>query len=221
MFRRSGSVVPFLVEGEIPDPSQDGFLKALHEQRFRTIETAASEETSVGWCTHADPTGGTFERDAIDFDGYIWLRMRMDKKVMPPPWLRIHRVAAERAAGRRLQQKELRDLKDDVMRKLLPRVLPSIRLIDVSWFPSRNIMLLHGTAKAVQEQFLHLVYRTFSTSLRRADPLHLAENLKLDAEHKRYLEQVSPVNWRDLVARDRANGGASPAATSDTEARTS
>ena len=62
-----------------------------------TIENAASEETSVGWVTPADPTGDSFAVEDLDAGHATWLRMRIDTKKMPTKWLQIHRDAAEKA----------------------------------------------------------------------------------------------------------------------------
>lgn len=195
MFRRGGTVVPFLIDGSLPDPRDDAFLEALAEQRFRTIETSSSEESSVGWATQADPTGDSFEREELEMEGYLWLRLRMDKKVLPAAWLKIYKVSAQRAAGRKLTAQENRDLRDDLMRKLLPRVLPSVRLIDVALYPERKLAFLFGGAKAVQDEFVHLFYRTFGVSPLRADPYNLANWLDIGTDHKEYLNEVSPVDW--------------------------
>ena len=145
MFRRSGSFVCYFLEGEGPEPLSDGFLEALANHRFRSIENAASEQTSVGWVTHRDPTGGSFDREDMDCDSAVWLRMRVDKKSAPTKWLQIHRQAEERSAGKRLSAKERKELKEDLLSKLLPRVLPTIGLVDALYFPSQQLVMLIGS----------------------------------------------------------------------------
>lgn len=195
MFRRSGSFVCFFFEGSGPDPLGESFLEALANHRFRTIENAASEETSTGWVTRNDPSGGSFEREDMDCDAAVWMRMRIDKKSAPTKWLQIHRQAEERSAGRKLSAKERKELKEDLLSKLLPRVLPTIALVDALFFPKQRMIMLFGTSKAVKEAFLSLFYRTFSVSLRAADPYQLAMSLDLDSTRKHALETVTPVQW--------------------------
>jgi hypothetical protein len=197
MFRRSGSFACYFVEGSTPDPRSQEFLDALAEHRFRTIEDAAAEQTSVGWVTAGDASGNSFEVEDIDRDGAIWLRMRIDKKSAPNAWLKIYRDAAEKSAGRKLSTKERKELKEDLLSKLMPRVLPSIRLIDALYVPRDGLILVFGTAKAVRESFLSLFYKTFSISLSMADPYHLAMSLDLDKNATEALSQVAPVNWPD------------------------
>lgn len=195
MFRRSGSLACFFIEGSMPAPLSEPFLEALQSQRFRTIEDAASEEMSCGWVTQGDPTGNSFEREDLDFDAAVWLRLRIDKKTAPTKWLQIHRLAEERAAGRRLNAKERKDLKEDLLQKLMPRVLPSINLVDALLFPQKQMVMLFATSAAVKESFLSLFYKTFGVSLLPADPFHLATRLDLPGDQAEYLHQVSPVKW--------------------------
>lgn len=195
MFRRSGSFVCFFFEGTGPDPLSDSCLETLAKHRFRTIENAASEQTSVGWVTRRDPTGDSFGREDMDCDAAVWMRMRIDKKVAPARWLQIHRQAEERSAGRKLSGKERRELKQDLLSKLLPRVLPTISLVDALYFPKQRMIMLFGTSKAVREAFLSLFYKTFSVSLRIADPYQLAMSLDLDTTRQHALATVTPVQW--------------------------
>ncbi len=203
MFRRSGSAVTFFVEGKLPDARSPDLVRALREHRFRTIENAASEEVSIGWVSPADPTGESFELEDIDVDCGLWLRLRIDKKVLPPVWLRIHTSAAERGAGRRLTTAERRDLRADLHRKLLPRVLPIVQLVDVLVRPRDRTVMLFSTAKGTCEQFDKLFFKTFAVRLVPASPYALAARSGLGREALAYLDQVSPVRWP---------GGAEPVA---------
>ena len=78
--RRSGGSVAFYWQGKIADPRAEGFCEALAQRRFRTIENAASEEVSVGWCTPADPTGDSFSIEDLEGGVGTWLRMRTVRK---------------------------------------------------------------------------------------------------------------------------------------------
>ena len=155
--RKSGGVVPYYWQGKILDPRDDAFAEALAPRRFRTIENAASEEVSVGWVTPADPTGDSFAVEDLDGGVGTWLRFRIDKKSMPMKWLQIHRDAAEKARGKRLSAKERKELKEDLMDQLLPRVLPTITLVDALLFHERKTVLLFATSKTAKEAFAALL----------------------------------------------------------------
>ncbi len=195
MFRRSGSVVSYFVDGKIPDPQDPSFCEALANHRFRTIENAASEETSIGWCTPTDPTGEAFELEDMDHDHAVWMRMRLDKKSLPSKWMAIYRTSAEKAAGRKLSATEKRELKEDLSDKLLPRILPSVNLVDMLYVPKQKIVMLFGTSTRVKEEFNKLWFKTFASNVIEADPYSLATRIGLDRDTLAQLEEATPVPW--------------------------
>ncbi|MCA8944089.1 MAG: recombination-associated protein RdgC [Planctomycetes bacterium] len=195
LFKRSGSVVTYFVDGKIPAITSDDFTAALANHRFRTIETAANEESSIGWVSAGDPTGDSFEVEDLDLDLGVWLRVRVDKKKLPAAWLQIHRATAERSAGRPLSVRERRELKEDLCERLLPRTLPSVQFIDALWLPKQSRVLLFSTSKSVREEFEKLFFKTFAVALEPVDPRSLAEHLGLGREALAYLDEVAPVNW--------------------------
>jgi len=201
--RRSGGVLPFYWQGKIVDPRGDEFAEHLSQHRFRTIENAASEEVSVGWVTPADPTGDNFSPEDLDGGIGTWLRFRIDKKTMPMKWLQIHRDATEKARGKKLSAKERRELKDDLMDQLLPRVLPTITLVDALLFEERKTVLLFATSKAAKEAFGKLFFETFSLELAPADPLQAGLHADLSDEDKHALERLNPIRWPN-TAHDSA-----------------
>lgn len=226
--RRSGGVVALYWQGKIPDPQDDAFCAALAEQRFRTIENAASEEVSVGWVTPALPTGDEFAADEMDAGAATWLRMRIDKKVLPRKWLAIHLEVEERARGKKLPPRERRELKQDLGEKLLPRVLPTINLVDALLFHERKTVLLFATGKGVVEAFGKLFFETFTLPLDRANPYLCALRTGLDREATAALDRAEPVRWPDTTAGeprreprrevDVTEAPGSPEATEETSA---
>ena len=213
--------MPFFWQGKIVDPRSDEFAEYLSLQRFRTIENAASEEVSVGWVTPADPTGDHFSPEDLDGGIGIWLRFRIDKKSMPMKWLQIHRDAAEKARGKKLSAKERRELKDDLMDQLLPRVLPTITLVDALLFEERKTVLLFATSKSAKEAFTKLFLETFSIKLEPADPLQSGMRSDLSDDDKRTLERVNPIRWPNSALEQdgdqRRSRSANPNVTSKPE----
>lgn len=203
MFRRSGSYSSYLVQGKMHKAGSEEFCAALAKHRFQTIETAASEQVSVGWVTPGDPTGESFDRDDMDGDAAWWLQMRIDKKALPRVWLSIYARSAERSRGRPLDRKERRELREDIEKKLLPRVLPSVSLIDALYVPAKQLILLFATGNGVREQFARLFHATFDAQALPMDPRFLAQSLPLGRELHGYLDEVTPVKWpRAANARD-------------------
>ena len=197
--RKSGGVVPFYWQGKILDPRDDAFAEALAPHRFCTIENAASEEVSAGWVTPADPTGDSFAVEDLDGGVGTWLRFRIDKKSMPMKWLQIHRDAAEKARGKKLSAKERRELKEDLMDQLLPRVLPTITLVDALLFHERKTVLLFATSKNAKETFAKLFFETFTVQLEPADPLQRGLRADISPDQRHALERLEPIRWPDTT----------------------
>lgn len=195
MFRKTGSVTLLHFEGRLPKAGSAEFTAALQNQRFRTIEHAASEEASAGWVSPTDPTGDSFAAEAITHDDAWWLRLRLDRKVLPPTWLAIYRSAAEASIGRRLSPRERKELRADLCEKLLPRILPAVRFVDVLVCPGEHRVLLFAGAGAVRETFTRLFEESFDVRVTPSDPGALAERCDLGAGALRRLAEIRPVLW--------------------------
>ncbi len=193
--KKSGSFVVFHWDGKLTDPQDQAFADALKNRRFRTIENAASEEISAGWVTAGDPTGDSFDLEDLDGGAGTWLRFRIDKKKMPLKWLQIHRDAAEKARGKKLSARERRELKDDLMEKLLPRVLPTITLVDALLYHDRKTVQLFATSKTARETFGKLFFETFGAPLERANPLQSGLRAQIAPDLKQELERLEPIRW--------------------------
>lgn len=148
--RRGGSAVAFTWSKDA-DPST--LFGQLAAHRFRSIERAASEETSAGWVTPADPTGDSFVLEDMAAGSHWWLRFRVDAKKFPASKLQMEVANAERARGKRLSARERRELKDDLHEKLLPGILPRTQFVDVLVHRDLHTALLLSTSKAAQEAF--------------------------------------------------------------------
>ncbi len=222
VFRRSGGVATFPWQGARPAPAGDAFAEALRQRRFRTIEDAASEESSAGWVTPADPTGDSFGPEDMDAGAATWLRFRIDKKVLPKKWLAIHRDAAAKAKGRPLSGRERRELKDDLADKLLPRVLPNVNLVDALVVREKKQVLLFATGKSVRETFAKLFFESFALVLEPSDPLQLALRAGLSPEMNAELERLQPVRWPvdESMRRGRRTPGSAAPRKQDQETGT-
>lgn len=201
--RRSGGMVMFFWDGKLPAPDSDEFAAALAQRRFRSIETAASEEVSIGWVSKGDPTGDSFAAEDLDAGPATWLRLRIDKKKLPTKWLQIYRDVAEKQRGRKLSAKERKELKDGLYDSLLPRVLPTVNFVDALLFAERRMVLLFATGASTCEAFAKLFFESFTLPVDRADPFRLALQCGLGADLQRALEQASPVRWPSEQKRRR------------------
>ena len=189
-FRKSGSFVRFFVDGELPAIESDEFLVGLAQQRFRTIEGAASEETSAGWVCPSDPSGDDFLREELVCDDFARLRIRIDKKKLPPVWLKIYMDAEIKArGGKRPSAKERKEIKEDIADKLLPRMLPSVAFLDVLYSPRERIVYLFSSSQSAREACQKLFFMSFNVRLKEAGPFESAFRLGLPAEQLQHLEE--------------------------------
>ncbi len=195
MFRRSGGTTAYFVEGKTPATDSPSFAAALTAQRFRSIETASSEEMSIGWVSPGDPTGESFLVEDMALDDAVWLRVRVDRKKLPTVWVGIHRTEAERSRGRALSARERKELRVELEQRLLPRILPSVQLVDALWHPGRKLLLLFATSNALREEFQKLFVRSFGVQLVEAGPRELAERSGIARDAVLYLNEVAPVRW--------------------------
>ncbi len=156
VLRRGGCAVAFRWEGRSADPRSPEFLAALRHGRFRTIERAASEESSAGWVTAGDPTGESCEVEDLDAGGHWWLRFRVDAKKFPASKLQMEIANAERSRGKQLSARERRELKDHLHEQLLPGLLPRTQFVDALVHRDLQSALLLSTSKAARETFAKL-----------------------------------------------------------------
>lgn len=190
--RRGGSAVTFTwpVRSELACFDLD----ILAKHRFRTIDAAASEEVSAGWCTPQDPSGDAFEATEMDAGDATWLRIRIDTKKMPADQFAMRLAAEERAKGKRLTGRERRELRDALHEQLLPRLLPKTSFVDLlQWTERRRVVLLAG-GKAARDIVRKLFLETFGVVLEQLTPGAMAVEL-LGEEHGDAVQQLQPTRW--------------------------
>ena len=181
----------------MPDPSSEQFFEALAEERFRTIENAASEEVSAGWVSPSEPSGQDFLREDILLGDYVRLRIRVDKKKLPAAWLAIHMAAEIRARdGQKISAKERKTLRADIEDRVLPRTLPAVSFLEVVYVPHKSEALLFSTSPAAAAECAKLFFRSFGVQLVEVDPTTLAQRAALPEEQIRYIDQCSPFSLR-------------------------
>ncbi len=190
-FRKSGSCVAFTWSGPLALVPMDKLL-AVH--RFRSIDTAASEEVSAGWVTPEDPSGSQFAIEEMDAGPATWLRVRIDTKKLPKAQLAMHLAAATRAKGKALTPRERRELKDDLIEKLLPRVIPATMNIDALLFHDRRLVLLFATSKSARETFGKLFAESFGVPLQAMGPREMALQ-SVEAPDVDVVERLEPTRW--------------------------
>jgi DNA recombination-dependent growth factor C len=192
--KKSGTFVAFAWSGKLLDPRDQAFAEALANRRFRTIDTAASEEVSAGWVTPEDPTGDSFALEDMDGGPATWLRFRIDVKKLPKSKVQHAMAAAVRAKGKPLTARERRELKDGLAEQLLPRVIPTTTNVDALLYHERRLVLLFAGSKSARETFGKLFAESFGVELQPLGPLAMALQ-SVEAPDVETVEQMEPTRW--------------------------
>lgn len=170
--RRGGSMTAFTWTGNIAANEEMDLVLALAQHRFRSIDAAASEEVSVGWCSPSDPTGDTFDGLFLAAS-LLWLRVRIDRKKLPAVELQKAVANAERSRGRPLSARERRELKDSLHEALLPRLLPRSAFVDVLVDMHHGVGAVFATGQSTREAVAKLIDETFGVKYAPLGPLEL------------------------------------------------
>ncbi|MEY5098070.1 MAG: hypothetical protein RJA36_789 [Pseudomonadota bacterium] len=193
--RRSGTFAAFLLPPKHRiEPGEPAFAAALARCRFRTIENAADEAVSSGWVTPEDPSGDTHAIEDMDTGGGIWLRLRIDTKKLPASQLAMHLAAAKRAKGLALNARERRELKHDLLEKLMPRVLPKTTNVDGLLFVTKDRAIVFSGSKSHREAFAKAFRESFGVELQPLGPREVALD-RLERSDAKAIEELHPVRW--------------------------
>ncbi len=173
--RASGSFRRYLLDprglaGGLKKLRDDGeaLEKKLHESRFRSIDRAGSEVSSVGWCRG----DGTVPREFVAEDHWLGKVLaapfRIDKKRLPPGALRVRRMEAEaaerREAGERIAPARKREILEKLESELMERMVPGTALQMMLWQPEQGRLLLNTTSDATNVAFRALFHESFAAA---------------------------------------------------------
>jgi DNA recombination-dependent growth factor C len=178
----------------LPAAGDRAWLEAFYKHRFKTIENSDSEEESVGWVCHADPTGGSFPEEDCLLDQVVAVRLRMDKKKAPARWLQIRLTKELRGSGKMSPQRR-KEIRQKILDELLPRVLPTVSLIDVLIRPKTRELLLFSTGLGAGDALRKLVLTTFGARAHAADARQSALRARLPPEMHKLLDHAAPTDF--------------------------
>lgn len=173
--RASGSFRRYLLdskalEGGARRLRDDGeaLEKRLQSNRFRSIDAAGSEVSSVGWCRPDGTTPRGFVAEDHWLGKVLGAAVRIDQKKLPAGALRVRRMEAEagerREAGERIAPARRREIVEKLESELMARVVPATALYAMFFEPERGRLLLNTTADGANVAFRALFNETFGTS---------------------------------------------------------
>lgn len=194
-----------------------GFLDHSHEKilhhAMRPLSADEPDAERSGWCVLGDPLDLTLPRERVYLDGYLNLGFRTDRWAIPGPLLRTKVREAEAAyrekAGReRLGRRERAEIKEVVTRELRKKLVPSTRVVDLSWALEEGVVRFFSHTEKTTTAMLELFQKTFGIELVPESPYTLAERLGLGEEEAQAWAELEPTSLQSQRdERDEAGGG--------------
>ena len=178
-----------------------GFLDRSHEKivhhAMRPLVADEPDAERSGWCVLGDPLDVSLPRERIYLDGYLNLGFRTDRWAIPGPLLRTKVRQAEAAylekKGReRLGRRERAEIKEVVTRELRKKLVPSTRVVDLSWSLEEGVVRFFSHTERATLAMIDLFQRTFGIELVPESPYTLAARLGLGEEEAQAWEALEP-----------------------------
>ncbi len=195
----------FFVRGELPTRFRDKFVESIRLRTFEPLTPESEDQEHVGWCAVGRVLDLELDHEKVFYNSYINLGLRMDRWRVPGALLRAHLAEAEQEAleksGRdKLGKREKAELKARIITRLRKKLMPSMKVVDMSWNLDGGVVRFFNQSPRVHEQFMALFEKTFSLELTADSPYISAERLGLrDAE----LHALSGVDASTLGGRKR------------------
>jgi hypothetical protein len=189
--------VRFFVEGDLPESLHDKFVKAIRLRAMRPLEADDEDLERSGWCRIGEPFELDLGHEDVFYNNFVNLGFRTDRWVIPGPMLRSKMREAEAAylakKGReRMSKREKTELKELVAKKLRRQLVPSMRVVDLSWSLEEGIVRFFTHAAKPAAVMTEVFHRTFGLKLIPEAPYTLAARIGLTKAQEKA--------WEDLEA---------------------
>ncbi|MBN2192800.1 MAG: recombination-associated protein RdgC [Polyangiaceae bacterium] len=205
------TVAKFTVRGELTDDFHTTFLKAIRHRAFKPLTPDEEAEERIGWCAVGSPLDAELSHDAVFYNSYLNLGLRIDKWRLPATLLKaeLNDAIAERlqkTGKERLGKTEKDELKDRIATRLKKRILPSMRHFDLVWNLDSMVLWFWSQSQKTQEQLSVLFEQTFGLELVLHSPYVAATALDLTESEAQALSTVeaTPFHAAKKAERERA-----------------
>ncbi|MDQ3032261.1 MAG: hypothetical protein M3Y87_07585 [Myxococcota bacterium] len=182
-------------------PLPRGFLDRSYEKllhhAMRPLSAEEPDPERSGWCVLGDPLDVTLPRDRVYLDGFVNLGLRTDRWAIPAPLLRskvrqAEAVHLEKTGRERLGRRERAELKEVVMLELRRKLVPSTRVVDLTWSLEEGVVRFFSHTERTTGAMLELFQKTFDLELIPESPYTLASRLELGDEEAQAWEELEP-----------------------------
>lgn len=186
---------------------RSAFAEAVNRHRFRELNGDGSQQT-CGWIDIHDPLAPQLTPADLFFQHYLAVGFRFDRRAVPAVLLRLERRRLEEERRRergvpRLGAAARREVKTEVIDRLLARALPVPRLYDCLWNLETGRVYLTGTQRTARDAFADLFRRTFGVEPQPLIPYFAAAHAGLSP---RALETLRAAEPSSLIGVPPAGG---------------
>jgi len=196
VFNGSISVTKFFVEGAPPKKFAESFVKNLRLRTFQELTIDGEEEETSGWCAAGNGLDLDLTHEKVFLNAYLVLALRVDRWRIPRPLFKAQFDVAQaeyraRTGKDKLSKRDKDELKFRVNRRLRRKVIPVMRVFDLSWDLNRGEVWFWNRSARVNEDMAELFQRTFSLTLTEAAPYVVGQRV-LGEERAEQMVSLEP-----------------------------
>jgi DNA recombination-dependent growth factor C len=179
----SFSLTRYLVVGEAEEELWEKIPELLREFAFEEIDSS-TEELGFGWVCFDNMLDNKWHTSSPFKGEYVCFSLRIDKRKIPPAvFKKYYQLAVEELKKGSegevyLSRGKIKEIKENIRLKLLPRILPVPSVTDVIWNFSKGILYLSSTNKSTKEIFEELFERTFKLPLSPLSPYEIGKRIE-------------------------------------------
>ncbi len=164
------SIKRFFIEEIECFKDKERVIANLNNFIFKDIENEAREE-SIGWVSPLKVYKPQIEIEEVFFGNYVLLALRHDTKKVSKVLLECKLNELIESEGLSVQNnKQLKQLKDDIKQELLKKTLPNPKIVEAVIDLNKKTLLLNSTSRKLGSLFLSLFEKTFSILPVYVDP---------------------------------------------------
>ena len=167
--------------------------EGLTKNIFNEIKERSQQDYSIGWTSIKDPYEPNFENPESFLTGIILtISMRIDSKKIPKKVFEKHMSIHEkeylnekvkRCNICKISKGERKEIKNEVISKLLMKTIPTPEIYDVIWNIEKKFIFLFTTKKQAREEFETLFKKSFNLDVEMLFPFTMAENKNFPFEN--------------------------------------
>jgi hypothetical protein len=198
----------FFVVGDMPADLAGSSMKRLRASAAQPLDPNEDVTERHGWASIEDPMNADLGHEAVFFNEYVCLGLRIDRWVVPKPMLNAHLRDAEAAllekkGLEKLGRKAKADLKLFVLKKLRRQLMPTTKSIDFVWNVQTGVARFFSQSARMHLLVQELFEKTFRLKLVPESPGTAAERRGLDPKQEKHWDAIEETT---LAMAPRAGG---------------